>query len=193
MINEKVKNSLEDVIKRYQNGAIIMMELPSDSYFEANTASISLLLSKGFEGVYISFHRPFKNISTLLNKKGIDINKLLFIDIATAFSKETKEKNPRCIYISPEIVIDELVRAIYTSLEKLKTQKKFVFIDSLTTITLYKPLSEIMRFSEFVIRTVSKHEAQNVTLIFNVAQELAQKNFIKDIAMRVDKVIKVTE
>jgi hypothetical protein len=73
----------------------------------------------------------------------------------------------------------------------LKSKKRFVFIDSLTTITLYKPLSETMRFSEFLVRTVRKDEAENITLIFNVAKDLAQKRFIRDVAFHVDQVISV--
>ena len=47
------------------------------------------------------------------------------------------------------IDINELVRAIYTSMPRLTTKNKFVFIDSISTITLHKPLSETLRFSEF--------------------------------------------
>jgi KaiC/GvpD/RAD55 family RecA-like ATPase len=191
MITETVNNSMRDVIKRHKEGAVIMMELPEEAYFEANSTTIKALTSNGFEGIYISFHRPFKNVSTLLNQNGININSLLFIDVATALTKETQEQNPRCVHISQEIDIDELVRAIYTTLPKLKSKKKFIFIDSLTTITLYKPLSETMRFAEFLVRTVKKKEVQDVILIFNVAQDLAQKKFIKDIAIQVDEVISV--
>ena len=48
-----------------------------------------------------------------------------------------------------------------------------------------------MRFSEFLIRIVRKNEVENV--IFNVARDLVQKKFIRDIALRVDKVISVAE
>ena len=168
-----------------------MIELPVESYFEANIASIKLLTSNGFDGVYISSHRPFKNIYSLLKQNGININKLLFIDVATAFGGEMQEKNPRCIHISPAIDIDELIRAIHTSVSKLKGEKRFVFIDSLTTITHYKPLSEVVRFSEFLVRTIKKHEVEDVVFILNVAKDLAHKKFIRDIAIRVDEVITV--
>ena len=191
MTKQIIKNSLSAAIKRHKEGAVIMMELPAESYLEANLVSVELLTRLGFEGVYVSFHRPFNNIFSLLKARGINVNKLLFIDVATAFAEEKQEKNPRCIHISPSIDIDELVRTIYTSISKLKSKKRFVFIDSMTTITLYKPLSETMRFSEFLFRTVKKHEVEDVVLIFNVAKGLAQKKFIKDIALHVDEVIGV--
>ena len=193
MINETQKKLLETAIKKHERGAVIMMELPADAYFDKNITSIKILTELDFDGIYISFQRPFKNLFSLFEKQGIDINKLLFIDIATALGEHEQEKHTRCVHISPNIDIDELVRAIYTSLPKLKGKKKFIFIDSLTTITLYKPLSETMRFSEFLVRSVKKHEVENVILVFNVAKDLAQKKFIKDIALRVDEVITVVQ
>ena len=183
----KELRQLADALKKHKEGSIVMMELPTDAYFESNISSIKLLASKGFGGVYISFQRPFKNISSLLKQRGINLNNLIFIDAATAVGGEAQESGGKCVHISPDIDIDELVRAIYTSLPKLKSKKKFVFIDSLTTIALYKPLSEILRFSEFLIRMVRNQEIENV--IFNVAKDLAQKKFIRDIAVHADEVI----
>lgn len=191
MVDKIVQDLLIDAIKKHETGAVIMMELPTDNYFELNTESVMSLTSINYNGIYISFQRPFKNITSLLKQKGIDMNKLLFIDVATAFAEEVQEKNPMCFHVSSTIDVDELVRAIYTLLTKLKSGKCFIFMDSLTTITLYKPLSEIMRLSEFLIRTVKDHKTHNVILILNVAKDLTQKKFIKDIAFHVDEVISV--
>lgn len=167
----------------------VMMELPAERYFEEATKSVKSLLDSGFEGVYISFQRPFKNISSMFEQNGIDVNKLIVIDVAAALAEADQEKNSRCVHVSPEINIDELVKAIYTSLQKLKSERKFIFIDSLTTISLYKPLSETLRFSEFLMRTTKTEK--NTILIFNVAKDLSQKRFIKDIAIQVDQVVSV--
>jgi KaiC/GvpD/RAD55 family RecA-like ATPase len=191
MTKESGNVSLEQVIQENKQGIVIMMELPADTYFEANSNTIKLLINRGFEGIYISFQRPFKNISSFFEADGIDIDKLFFIDAAAALSGEHQHEDMHCVHISQKIDIDELVKAICISLPKLKSKKRFVFIDSLTTITLYKPLSETIRFSEFLVRTVRKDEAENITLIFNVAKDLAQKRFIRDVAFRVDQVISV--
>lgn len=187
-------SSLAVALKRHKEGAIIMVELPADSYFESSSDSVKLLTSKGFGGIYISFQRPFKNIASLLKQKGTNLDKLIFIDAATSIGSiggKSQQSGPRCIHISPDIDVDELVRAIYTSLPKLKSKKKFVFLDSLTTIALYKPLSEILRFSEFLVRMVKKQEVESV--IFNVAKDLAQKKFIRDIGMHADEVIIISK
>lgn len=107
-----------------------------------------------------------------------------------AVSKETQEKCNGCVHISPELDIDELVRTIYTSLEKMKG-KRFVFIDSLTTFALYKPVSETLRFSEFLMRMVKDEKNIILILILNVAKDLSQKKFIQDVVLHADKTIEV--
>ena len=170
-------------------GSVVMMEHPADCYFSANLEMIKQLLDQGYKGVYISFQRPFSNVKQLLTDSNIDIDQLSFIDAASALSGETQITDNHLININEQIAVDDLVRAVYTSLDHLNGEKKFIFIDSLTTITLYKPLSETMRFSEFLVSTVKKEK--NITLFFNVAKDLTQKRFIKDIAFRVDQVIGV--
>jgi KaiC/GvpD/RAD55 family RecA-like ATPase len=191
MLKDETKKSIEQAIQMDKHGVIIMIELPVNAYFEMNSSTIKLLTNQGFEGIYISFQRPFKNIFSFFKSEGIDTSTILFVDAATTLSGEQQNEDPRCIHISQSLDIDELVKAIYLSLPKLKGQKKFIFIDSLTTISLYKPLSQIMRFSEFLMRTVRKENEENVILIFNVAKDLTQKKFIKDIAFHVDQVISV--
>ena len=60
MTQEIIEKSLTEAIQKHEQGAVIMMELPRDAYFESNIFTIKLLIDSGFEGVYISFHRPFK-------------------------------------------------------------------------------------------------------------------------------------
>ena len=110
----KESKQLAEALKKHKQGSIVMMELPTDAYFESNVESVKLLTGKGFGGVYISFQRPFKNISSLLKQRGINLNNLIFIDAATAVGGEAQESGGKRVHISPDVDIDELVRAIYT-------------------------------------------------------------------------------
>ena len=108
--------------------------------------------------------------------------------IASAVSKETQENNKGCVHISSKLDVDDLVRTIYTSLDQMKG-KKFIFIDSLTTFALHKPISETLRFSEFLMRQVK--ERKDLVLILNVAKDLSHKKFIRDVVAHADKTIEV--
>ena len=97
---DQLKSAFNEVLKT-KEGKSILLELDVESYLEANNKTIKILQKKGLRGVYINIQRPFKNISSLLKKQGMDLNKLIFIDVASAVSKETQENNKGCVHISP--------------------------------------------------------------------------------------------
>ena len=185
-----VTNLIDQSLAKQEKNWIFMMEVPEESYFEVNLETIDVLISKqGYSGLYISLHRPYKNLVSLLKGKGINTDKLSFIDAASSQAELQEDETENCTYISKELNIDELTRAVYKMLPKIKGENKFVFLDSITTLALYQPLSEALRFTEFLNRTVKNEEANGA--VVNVAKDLAQKEFIKDIVMNVDEVIKI--
>ncbi len=192
MMNVEQKNIREPGSLAFEDvdlGSVVMMEHAAENYFSVNAHMIKQLLDEGYVGVYISFQRPFSNIKQQLSHLMINLDQLRVIDAASALTGEQQIDDDHLITIDEHLAVDDLVRAVYISLDQIPSEKKFIFIDSLTTITLYKPLSETMRFSEFLVSTVK--QKKNITLFFNVAKDLSQKSFIKDIAFRVDKVINV--
>ncbi len=187
------KSGILDAIKKHEEGAVVMIEVPTEAYFESNVDSLKQLMQHGFEGIYVSFQRPFNNVNHMFKQHGLNSSKLLVVDVTSACSGEIMGKHPLCIPVAT-INVDEIVHAIYSALSELKSAKRFIFIDSLSTIALYQPLSETLRFSEFLVRTVKKHEPGEFTsvIIFNVAKDLAQKPFIRDVALRADEVVKAS-
>ena len=57
-LNKHLRESLE----KDKTDSVIMLEVPAENYFEKNTESIRFLLENGFDGLYISFQRPFRNV-----------------------------------------------------------------------------------------------------------------------------------
>lgn len=195
---KKLESALHTALKN-NKAKSILLEVEATSYLETNIKTVRLLQKNGLSGVYISIQRPFNNISSLLKKQGVNLNKIIFIDVASAAVKAPQEKCPGCTHVSPELDIDELITTINTSLETLENKikgkenkiksKKFIFIDSLTTFALHKPLSEMYRFTEFLMRLVKSEE--EVILIFNVAKDLSNKKFIQNAVAHADKIIEV--
>jgi predicted glycosyltransferase involved in capsule biosynthesis len=188
-IDKSVEKRLRDVVRRYNNGGAIIFEIFSENYFNANAAALKGLVKSWGGGVFISSQRPFKNVSLLLKQKGINLKKVFFIDVATALSNDMLEKNKNCIHISKNISVDELTSAVYTSfLSRLKTRKKFIVVDSLTTMVAYNPLfiKMIKRLVDFLIGLSRKNGA---LLIMCVSKERSGEDFIKEISKKADEVV----
>ena len=91
---KKLESALNEILKTGK-GKSILLELDTESYLETNIKTIKILQKKGLSGVFVSIQRPFKNISSLLKKQGINLNKIIFIDVASAVSKERQENKTK--------------------------------------------------------------------------------------------------
>lgn len=191
VVETRIDQSLVNVMNKNKHGIVIMTELPSENYFDISSSCVKKIVDDGYEGIYISFQRPFVSLKRSLLRRGVNIDKLLFVDVASSLALEAQKPDPKVVHIGEDIDINELVRIIYSALPRIPGPDKFIYIDSLSTITLHKPLSETLRFSEFLIRTTQKTASdESVFLIFNVSSDLSQRKFIKDVALRVNEVIK---
>ena len=66
---------------------------------------------------------------------------------------------------------------------------KFIFVDSITTFALYNNPSDIIRFSDYLSNYTKANSNENLIVVFNVAEILCQKEYIKDICIHADRVI----
>jgi KaiC/GvpD/RAD55 family RecA-like ATPase len=192
MEEELINQKLLNVLNKHSSGVVVMSELSTENYFVEILSSVKKLVDNYYEGVFISFQRPFSNLESLFKRFNIDYSKLFVIDVASSFASQESVSNPNVVSISQDVDVDDLIRSIYMAISKINTYKKFIFIDSISTLTLHKPLSETLRFSEFLIRTVNQSSKtdETISLIINVSKDLVQKKFIKDIALRVNEVIR---
>jgi len=189
--DEIVKSCLSETIKNCKDGASVVLELPTENYFQVNVSSAKFLIDNGFEGIYVSFQRPLKNIYSLFKDKSVDINKLVFIDLATQCSIDESDNNYEYIDISLSLNIEQLGKSVYSQIGKLKSNNIFILIDSLNTLSLYKSSEEIIEFADILVQNINKYDSKNIIILFNVAQDLCQKDFIKDIIFNADQVINV--
>jgi KaiC/GvpD/RAD55 family RecA-like ATPase len=187
MVRRECHKLLNEALKDRNDGAVIVLEASAEDYLEANVNSIQYLVNNGFEGIYVSFQRPFKNISSLFTQKGIDLNKILIVDGASAFSGDAPNPDNRCVSVPQSPEVDDIVNTIQSSLPRLNGDKKFVFVDSLTTMALHQPENEALRFPEFLINSIRRTDSNKVSFLFNVEKELIYKRYIENLSVYADE------
>lgn len=176
-----LNNSFKKALKN-NKGGIIFLEIPSDNYIQTNLKSIKTMLDDGFEGVYISFQRPFNNLLSLFKNNYIDVNKMFIMDCATAFCGDKIAHDPRCISVSIDFEIEDMVNLAVSSLNNLDSDKKFIFVDSLSTFSLHKSFFNISRFPELLIDTVNDNTSGHISCIFNISEDVPHKSFVKHLS-----------
>ncbi len=179
---------LEDAIDKFESNVAILVEYSISDNLSASLAAIKILTSRGYKGVFVSLNAPMEEIAHLMSIMGADTSKLYFVDIAPLISPPPITGGMRGRHVLPSKSSEEIVNEIYDSLKELGVGKKFVFVDSITSMALYKPPSEMENFFLLLLRKV-REKADNALLILNVSRQFENKGFIRKIAGEMDAII----
>lgn len=183
-------NTYNRIIKKIRNGAlnsIFIFKIPAETYFKTNLESLRVLLNDNFDGIYLSFQRPYDNLVQEFNKKNIDINKLWIIDYISPINNDMIENKTRCIQIPKNSDIKYIIKLVNNCIPKLESEKKFVFIDSLSTMALHENSYNSLFFPEILINKTRENSSDDILFIFNIAEELSRKKYMKNINKYADE------
>ena len=180
MDKEEIIRQLDDAIRKHDRGAIIMAKLPTESYMSVNALLVDAMTSKTYECIYISLRTPFEQTLSTLSKTVSSKNKLFFI-------ASDAKASAKCIPLKKNPDIGEIIWAVEATLPKLISMKKFIFLDSLSSISDSQPLAEVLKLSEYLSRLMRKREIEGLILVFD--SKYANNAFVKDVALKVDEVL----
>lgn len=187
-----VNKLLRQKYKRFiSSDWVLLIDAPVEYSFKINSESIKILQEMGYTGVYITFSKPAIELREKFEEDiDIDIDKLFFIDGISKMwgAKELEEKAE---YVSGPIDLPNLKSVIYKIFNKIESDKKFVLLDSITTILLYNSLSNTLQFSHFLIETLKKERVLGV--IVSVSRGVTNEKLIGELEKLSDEVIRITE
>jgi KaiC/GvpD/RAD55 family RecA-like ATPase len=187
--NINVTELLKDRLSRLDHGWVALLQLPTDKAMDVNIESIKVLLALGYEGIYITLSKDYVELTKLFREKGIDMAKLAFVDGVSEMYGIGAVDSPNVKYISGPISLDGIVAAVTDIIPAIKTEKKFVFLDSITTVLLYNSLERTLKFSEFL--TVSLKRLQVAGVVTSVSRGFANDNLIRELTKMSNDVIKL--
>lgn len=109
-------------------------------------ALIKFLISKGYQGVYISFENSYAQACQILSSVGLGFDKLFFIDCISSVYGICKADSSRVSYVKGPMALGEITKQLKTSLSQIKTKHKFVFVDSLNCLMIYNQINSLVEF-----------------------------------------------
>jgi len=187
MINsDELLKDLESLPREY----ITMIMVSAENYLTANLHALRYLCNvKDLRGIYITVNRPYESINRLLQTRGINVEKLFFIDCITVPVSGAPKRTDRCLFISPCDLTDLAVSVdewINTTPEK----EKFLFMDSLSTLLFYNSIGTMAKFSHFF---TARMRLWNLTGIFMSLERESDPHFLDRISQFCDRVITIKE
>ncbi len=131
------------------------------NYFKATTELIKKLVNeKKFVGVYVSLNKPAETVINAFELKGIDLNSLIFIDGVTI--NNNSDKN--IIFVNSPKNLTDLAIALTQSVNGIKSEQKFVFFDSISTLLIYNSAPKTVKFAHFLASKIRDWRVKGIIL-----------------------------
>ncbi|MBN2127351.1 MAG: hypothetical protein JW703_03075 [Candidatus Diapherotrites archaeon] len=160
----------------------------AQNYFSSVTELIKKLVNEQkLTGVYVSLNRPAETIITSFEQKGIDLSSLIFIDGVTKNSGN-KGKAKNTIFVDSPKNLTDLGIALTQAVNGIKTENKFVFFDSISTLLVYNSFDKSSKFAHFLALKMRDWKVKG--MILSLEKE-SDSEMLEQMKMFVDNVIEV--
>jgi len=178
---------LAEKFGRLGQGWITLLQIPIERAMDINIEAIKTLQSLGYEGVYITLSKDYVELSKVFQENNIDMGKIAFIDGISQMYGIGKVEAPNVNYVEGPLSIDAIVESITEIAPNMKSGKKFVFLDSITTVLLYNSLERTLKFSSFLTESLKKMGV--VGIVVSVSKGFANENLVKELTKVSNEVI----
>ena len=179
--------ALEKIREALDRGAeIILVKVDSKSYVKVSI-EIVRYFSEIAEGIYVTLNKPYFSLKKIFQKEGIKIDRIFFIDCITRQLGGEEVDVERCIYLnSPDPV--QLQVHIERAMDLISSDNRFIYLDSLSTISLYKSLETLIKFLRHLTGKIRLRGF--VGTIFTLEKEM-DESFYSQISLMCDEVIEI--
>jgi archaellum biogenesis ATPase FlaH len=164
---------------------VFLMVIPSVDYNDA-ILEISLQLSTNFSKVaYISLNKLINPLKRSLQEKGVDIQKLFFIDGITKTAIPVPPEDVNGIFLPAPNDLTKLSIALTKVMQSYDPD--VILFDSLSTLLIYEDSSVI---TQFVYSIINKVHAYGIKVVFTCLDGEKERQLVNNMSLIVDKIIK---
>lgn len=186
-----MRDKIEWELKDMQEPGIILALTSAKDYNEANIDFLKYLIyTKNEPGVYLTFNKPYSTMKQIMEKENIDSRMIIFIDAITLPSGGKSDNSDRCLYLNDLRNLSDLAIIIDEAVDAIPFDKKFLFLDSLSTLLLYNNTGGVAKFVHFL---TGKLRAWNLDGIFLSLELESDADFLAQLSLFCDKKINLSE
>lgn len=139
--------------------------------------------------VYVTFNKPAKVLQKLFKSRGVNIDKILFVDTITRLFEDADLEKSIIYLDSPKKLTDVLI-IIRNRLETSPdAEGRFVFIDSLSNIMTYNSLGDTIKFIQSLTNKLRLVEVGGKLLLMKGGE--VQETTIEEFAKFADEIIEL--
>jgi hypothetical protein len=137
-------------------------------------------------GICITINRPYASLVSLLKAEKIDTSRMFFIDLITKTPGGSPTRTDKCIFMGSATNLTDLSIAISQAVSANPGEKKFIFLDSLSTMLIYNEAGTLSKFSHFL---TSRLRQWNVNGLFMSLDTASDKEVTASLSQFCDRVV----
>lgn len=190
-MEQNPEKEIEEKLNKLPAEFIALIVSTSELYSIAQEIALKVLVkNKGMCGTYVTFNRPYNTLKKSVDNQGLDSSRMFFIDLITesAGGKTERSANERCFYVSSPKNLTELSILMEQAMLRLARDKRFVFIDSISTMLIYNDTDTVLRFMHSL---TGKMRLLGIAgIIFLLDKEIDEK-FLAQVSQFCDRVVTI--
>jgi len=190
-MTQKSEKEIEEKLDKLPIEFIVLIVSSADVYSIAQEVALRVLIKKKeMYGAYVTFNRPYNTLKISIAEQGIDVSKLFFIDLITESAGGSAERSSedKCFFVSSPKNLTELSILMEQAMLRLPREKRFVFIDSISTMLIYNDPDTVLRF---IHSLTGKMRLLGITGIIFLLEKESDEKFKAQVAQFCDKVISI--
>ncbi len=142
---------IEGELGKLADTDIALVIADADDYVAVNKQILEHLVGgEGLAGIYVTVNKPYSTVVKTLEDAGIDTADIFFIDAISEDTGADIEDAPNVVFLESPQGLTSLSIAISEAVENLPEGRKFVFLDSLSTLAIYNDMDTVSQFAHFL-------------------------------------------
>jgi KaiC/GvpD/RAD55 family RecA-like ATPase len=158
-VRDKFKKGVKS-LKDY----IVLVTVDAKNYQKSNMEILKLLVDEQkTPGVYVTLNKPFDVMQRLFKQNKIDAKFVIFIDGITKVSEE-RRRIKNCLFIGSPEKLSDISVAMDQAVKALPTKEKFIFFDSINTLSVFNKPGTVARFVYFLASKIREWKVKGVII-----------------------------
>lgn len=179
--------NLRQELGKLQDNSITLLILNIKQYFESILEVLTVLCNEQKQaGIYVTVNKPYATLKEHFHDRNLDTSRLFFIDAITQTVVQPKLTNHNVIFLPNPQSLTEISLALSEAADMLKASRRFLFLDSLSTLLIYNETENVAKFAHFL--TV-KMRSLNIQGVLVALRQQLDEELIYELTQYCDKVI----
>ncbi len=162
-----IRSIIASKISDFENQRVIMITAKSENHIPViSNMAQKLVNEKKMGGVYLSITKPSDGISSILSAANVSTDDVYFIDCISLMAGKAQggPPNEKVTYIENPSSLEEISMYLDRMLAKVKSEKKFLFMDSLSSLLIYNTDKSVKEFTHYLINKIRLEKLVGVIL-----------------------------